>query len=100
GFDRRLTAAGVHEVLSEALRVSPGLGQATIEEMRIGFRPASPDQIPVLGQAPGYRNLFLATGHGPSGLQLGPFSGAIVADLALGIPSPLDLSPYSADRFQ
>lgn len=100
GFDRRLTAAGVHEVLSEALRVSPGLGQATIEEMRIGFRPASPDQIPVLGQAPGYRNLYLATGHGPSGLQLGPFSGAIVADLALGIPSSLDLSPYSADRFQ
>ncbi len=99
GYDRRLTAAGVHEVLSEALRVSPGLGQATIEEMRIGFRPASPDQIPVLGQAPGFQNLYLATGHGPSGLQLGPYSGTIVADLAVGTPSPLDLTPFLADRF-
>lgn len=99
GYDRRLTAGGVHEVLSEALRLSPGLGSATVEEMRIGFRPASPDQIPVLGAAPGFHNLYLATGHGPSGLQLGPYSGAIVADLALGTPSPLDLTPYAAARF-
>ncbi len=100
GFDVRLTAGGVREVLSEALRVAPGLAGATLHEMRIGLRPASPDGLPVLGRAPGLERVFLATGHGPSGLQLGPYSGALVADLLLGRPLDLDLTPFAAERFQ
>lgn len=99
GFDYRLTAGGTHDVLTQALRVAPGLAGATIAEWRIGMRPASPDGNPILGPAPGLDNVFLATGHGPSGLQLGPYSGALAADLALGKPAALDLSPYSAGRF-
>jgi D-amino-acid dehydrogenase len=99
GYDHRVTAAGMHEVLSEALRLAPGLGAAAVQEVRVGFRPASPDGKPVLGPAPGIAGLFFATGHGPSGLQLGPWSGAAVADLALGRPLPLDLGPFSAMRF-
>jgi D-amino-acid dehydrogenase len=100
GFDVRLTAGGVQEVLSEALRVAPGLAGATLQEMRVGLRPASPDGLPVLGRAPGLERVFLATGHGPSGLQLGPYSGALVADLLLGRPLDLDLTPFAAERFQ
>lgn len=100
GFDYRLTAGGVHEALTEALRIAPGLASATLHEVRIGLRPASPDGLPMLGKVPGIDNLFLATGHGASGLQLGPYSGALVADMALGRPAPLDLTPYSIERFQ
>ena len=100
GDDPRLTAAGVHEVLGEALRVAPGLAGATVHEIRVGLRPASPDRLPVLGPAPGFGNVLLATGHGPSGLQLGPWSGAAMADLALGRAVPLDLAPFAAGRFQ
>ena len=99
GFDYRLTVGGTHDVLSQALRVAPGLAGATVREWRIGMRPASPDGNPILGPAPGLDNVFLATGHGPSGLQLGPYSGAIAADLALGKPVALDLTPYAAARF-
>jgi D-amino-acid dehydrogenase len=99
GFDYRLTAGGVHEALSEALRVAPGLGRGTLKEVRIGLRPGSPDQLPILGRAPGLANLYLATGHGASGLQLGPYSAAAVADLLLGKALQIDLSPYSPDRF-
>ncbi|HEU5199584.1 MAG TPA: FAD-dependent oxidoreductase, partial [Ktedonobacterales bacterium] len=100
GFDVRLTVAGVHEVLSEALRVAPGLAGATIQETRIGLRPASPDGLPLLGHVPGLERVFLATGHGPSGLQLGPYSGALVADLLLGQPAHVDLTPFAPERFQ
>lgn len=100
GYDPRLTVSGVHEVLGEAQRVAPGLANATIEEMRVGLRPASPDGLPILGRAPGYERVFVATGHGPSGLQLGPYSGALVADLLLGQPAPLDLTPFAPERFQ
>lgn len=101
GFDPHVTAAGLREVLDEALRVAPGLAGATLREARVGLRPASPDGLPILGRAPGLENVYLAAGHGPSGLQLGPYSGAIVAELALGHPAPatLDLTPFAPQRF-
>jgi D-amino-acid dehydrogenase len=99
GFNVCETAGGVHEVLSEALRVAPGLADTGVLEVRIGLRPATPDGLPVLGQVPGLANAFLVTGHGPSGLQLGPYSGALIADLLQGHKPPLDLSPFAAERF-
>ncbi|QYJ16415.1 Glycine oxidase [Rubrobacter xylanophilus DSM 9941] len=96
GFDRRVTAGGVHEVLSEALRLAPGLSDATLAEVRVGFRPASPDGLPSLGEAlPG---LVVATGLGPSGLTIGPYAGRLAAELALGERPALDLEPYAPHR--
>jgi D-amino-acid dehydrogenase len=100
GFDYRLTAGGVHDVLDAAFAIAGGLRSATLEEVRIGFRPKSPDGLPVLGQLPGLERLYLATGHGPAGLSLGTHSGAMVADLVLGNDPQVDLTPYRPDRFQ
>lgn len=100
GFDVRMTAGGVYEILDQALGVAPGLASATIAEIRIGLRPFPADGMPILGRAPGYENVYLATGHGPSGLTLGPVSGAAVADLITGREPPFDLAPFSAARFQ
>lgn len=101
GFDPRMTAGGVREALDEALRVAPGLADATLQEVRVGLRPASPDGLPLLGHLSGHERLYVATGHGASGLQLGPYSGALVADLALGQSSApdLDLGPFTPARF-
>ena len=77
----------------------PQLAAATVLEVRIGFRPAIPDGKPVLGRSPGIENLWFATGLGPYGLQVGPWSGAAVTDLALGTPPPLDLGPFGVARF-
>jgi D-amino-acid dehydrogenase len=100
GYELRLTAGGVHEVLSEALTVAPGLATGTIAEIRIGLRPFSPDLLPILGPAPGLENLYLCTGHGASGLQLGPYSGAAVAAMIQGQEPGIDMTPYDAARFQ
>ena len=99
GFDYRQTAGGIAEVLREALRVAPGLADATFLELRIGFRPATPDGLPVLGEVPGTPNLFLATGHGASGLHLGPYSGLLAARWAQGEALSEVLAPFSATRF-
>ena len=100
GFDVRATAIGGREVLDEALRIAPGLADMTLHEIRVGLRPATPDGLPILGCVPQIENVFLATGHGASGLQLGPYSGALVANLALGNKPVNDLSPFSVERFQ
>jgi D-amino-acid dehydrogenase len=100
GFAVRVTASGAREVLGEALRVAPGLADFTLHEIRVGLRPATPDGLPILGRVPQLDNVFIATGHGASGLQLGPYSGALAADLALGKQPELDLAPFAVERFQ
>jgi len=102
GYAADVTAGGVHEITREALRVMPGLAGATVREVRVGLRPASVDDLPLLGPLPGVAGVFVATGHGANGLLLGPVSGAIVADLVLGrsLNLDLDLTPFSPARFQ
>jgi D-amino-acid dehydrogenase len=99
GFAPHTTAAGVLEVLAEALRVAPGLGPAEVREIRVGLRPASRDGLPILGPVPGIPNLLLATGHGSVGLQLGPYSGKVIAGMIAGGEAETDIAPFSLARF-
>jgi glycine/D-amino acid oxidase-like deaminating enzyme len=98
-FDVRATAGGVHEVLRETLRVAPGLRNATLAEVRVGLRPTTPDDHPILGSVPGHDNVFVATGHGANGLLLGPYSGQLVAQALLGREPDHDLAPFALARF-
>ncbi len=101
GFAPDVTAGGMLEIMREALRVMPGLAGATLREVRVGLRPASADDLPILGALPGIPNVYVATGHGANGLLLGPVSGAAVASRALGrsLTLDLDLTPFSPARF-
>jgi glycine/D-amino acid oxidase-like deaminating enzyme len=93
GFDYRVTAAGVAEVLNAGLAVAPGLQSWTLEEIRIGFRPVALDEVPKLGPVPGTDNLFIGNGLGPSGLTMGPYCGSLLAQAALG--KDIDLTRFA-----
>jgi D-amino-acid dehydrogenase len=95
GFDYRSTAQGVAEVLNAGLAVAPGLGAWTLSEVRIGFRPVAADDRPKLGPLPGVDNLFVANGLGASGLTMGPYSGALLADCVLGRGAEGALAAYA-----
>jgi len=99
GFDPRTTPDGVRTVLDAALRLAPGLGDATFRDVDVGLRPASPDGLPILGPVPDVDGAFLATGHGPTGLQIGPYSGRLVAQTVRGETPESDLSAFRPDRF-
>jgi len=99
GFTPHTTTAGVRDVLAEALRVAPGLADAEVREIRVGLRPLTPDGLPVLGDVPGVAGIFLVTGHGPTGLTLGAYSGKLVAAQMLGKAPETDLSPFGVARF-
>ena len=98
GFDHRATAGAVHEILAAAFEYAPDLAGATLAEVRVGFRPASRDSLPVLGPVDGWPGLIVATGLGANGLTLGPVTGAITADLVFGRDPSIDLVPYRPDR--
>ncbi len=98
-FDSRPTVAGMEELLSACLAIAPGLGPATVVDVRVGLRPVTSDGLPVLGPVPGWDNVHLVTGHGTEGLLLGPHSAALVAPCLLGSPVPEELRQFSMTRF-
>ncbi|WP_413466153.1 NAD(P)/FAD-dependent oxidoreductase [Fictibacillus halophilus] len=94
GFDNRVTAGGVNEILTKSLAVAPGLADSTILETRVGFRPFTPSFLPVIGHLPHYENILLANGLGASGLTSGPYLGAELAKLALNQQTEIDINSY------
>jgi D-amino-acid dehydrogenase len=94
GFDSRVTVGGVHDILSKAIDVFPGLVDSTILEARVGFRPFTPGFLPVIGPLPEKEQILLANGLGSSGLTTGPYLGAQLAKLALGEEVEINLEDY------
>ncbi len=94
GFDNRVTAGGLHEILTKALMIAPGLESSTVVETKVGFRPVAPGFLPIIGPIPNYQGILVANGLGSSGLTVGPYLGAELAKLALGEKTEIDLSLY------
>jgi glycine/D-amino acid oxidase-like deaminating enzyme len=65
----------------------------------MGFRPSTPDSLPILGEAPGVPGLYLAFGHGHFGLTGGPPSARLLSQLITGAKPGIDPQPYAATRF-
>jgi glycine oxidase len=95
GFDSRMTAGGVFELLRGAWEVLPGVYHHHIEDWWTGFRPTSLDNLPVIGPTD-LDGLWVATGHGRGGILLAPLTAEIVAEGLMSgqIPSDYaDLTP-------
>ena len=65
----------------------------------MGFRPSTPDSLPILGAVAGRPGLFLAVGHGHFGMTGGPPSGRLVSRLVNKEPTGLDVATYGPQRF-
>jgi glycine/D-amino acid oxidase-like deaminating enzyme len=84
-------------LVQHAKRMFPALSGAKVRYW-MGFRPSTPDSLPILGPAarPGLHFVF---GHGHFGMTGGPPSGRLVARLITGQAPGLDPAPYAAQRF-
>ncbi|XVH32860.1 NAD(P)/FAD-dependent oxidoreductase [Haloferacaceae archaeon DSL9] len=98
GFAAEPTLGGLDEITSEAMRLAPGLADATHRETRVGLRPITIDGKPAIGPVPGVDGAYVATGHGPIGLQLGPHGGRVIAELIAGERASAD-EALALDRF-
>lgn len=98
GLDAPPNEARAKILVQHAKRMFPGLSGAKVSYW-MGFRPSTPDSLPILGPAPGRPGLHLAFGHGHFGMTGGPPSGRLVARLLTGQPPGLDPKPYAAQRF-
>lgn len=94
GYDTRVTAGGMQEILDKGLALAPGLANSTFQEVRVGFRPFTPGFLPIMGTVPGWDGLITANGLGASGLTMGPFIGSQLAKMALDMELDIDVADY------
>jgi D-amino-acid dehydrogenase len=88
----------IRRLLPAAREALPGLSDVVTREW-LGYRPSTPDSLPVIGRSPRCRAVFYAFGHQHLGLTLGPLTGRLIAAAVAGRPPEFDLTPYRSDRF-
>jgi thiazole synthase len=97
GFAAHNTPVGVAALLNAAIELYPALKDFPMEECWWGFRPATPDEMPILGAGP-CQNLTLATGHYRNGILLAPITAQLIAAHIQAKADPL-LAAFSYQRF-
>lgn len=98
GFAPDNTLAGIQSLLNQAIRLYPSLQECSFQECWWGFRPSTPDQLPILGSSH-CPNLTLATGHYRNGILLAPVTAVLIADLVWQQQCHSLLNAFSWERF-
>jgi glycine oxidase len=98
GFDTRVTAGSVHDLLRAAMELLPDAAELELLETVVGLRPGSPDNAPMLGPA-GPGGLVVATGHYRNGILLTPVTADAVAELLATGQVPGLIAPFGPGRF-
>jgi glycine oxidase len=83
GFDERTTVAGVRDLMEAACELLPHAWTARFVAARAGLRPATPDDLPIIGFSAAVPNLMYACGHYRNGVLLAPLTAQFVADVLL-----------------
>jgi glycine/D-amino acid oxidase-like deaminating enzyme len=96
GLDGALNRRVLGRMIRRALEYLPGLGTLSAIRAWTGFRPCTPDNLPLVGELePG---LFVAAGHEGLGVTTALATARLVADLLVGRTPALDPAPYAPTR--
>jgi glycine oxidase len=102
GFDTTTHTVDLAHLRSLAAKLLPSLTDenlAPVISQWAGLRPATPDELPLLGALPSLSNQFLATGHYRNGILLAPATAHLMAQIVLGEASSIDLTSFAPTRF-
>lgn len=99
GFDLSYPLPVLRRLAAQAVALFPFLAGVRVLRAYRGFRPFTPDHLPVVGPDPGTPGLWHACGHEGAGLGLAPGTGALIAALVTGAQPDVDPKPYEPGRF-
>ena len=85
-------------MLVRAMEFMPGLGRLSVIRTWTGFRPATPDHVPLIGPWPRQDGVYLATGHDGLGVTMSLATGRLIADQIAGRASEIPVEPYLPAR--
>jgi glycine/D-amino acid oxidase-like deaminating enzyme len=98
GFEPAINRRIRDRMIRRALEFMPALARLSAIRTWTGFRPSTPDNLPLIGRSEAAPGLFIAAGHEGLGITTSLGTARLVADAILGRKSPIDPAPYSPMR--
>ncbi|MEP6972030.1 MAG: FAD-binding oxidoreductase [Betaproteobacteria bacterium] len=89
----------IRSLLPFVRSVLPENGVSAVQREWMGYRPSTPDSLPVIGPSAHNKNVIYAFGHGHLGLTLSAVTAELVEAIIKGDTAPFDLTPYRINRF-
>lgn len=92
------TTASVKRTIEQIGALLPLFAEARVKQIWAGLLDLTPDALPVIDFAPGIDGLIVAAGFSGHGFGIGPASGEILCDLALGRQPQLPVEAFAFER--
>ena len=99
GYDSSLNRTRLDALRRAAARYLHEPEGSELHEEWYGWRPMTPDDLPILGRVAGIDNLCMATGHGMLGMTMSAVTGVLVSEIIAGEKPSFDLAPFELARF-
>lgn len=96
--DTDIDASILTRMLHRAVEYMPRLAKLSAIRTWAGFRPATPDKLPLIGAHPDHSRIWLATGHEGLGITTSLGTARLLADLVTEQPTAIDAKPYAPAR--
>jgi glycine/D-amino acid oxidase-like deaminating enzyme len=98
GWDASVNRRVLHRMLERAREMMPVLADVSVLRVWTGFRPATPDKLPIIGPWDAVPGVWVAAGHEGLGVTTALGTARLLADLAAGRESAIATSPYAPSR--
>jgi D-hydroxyproline dehydrogenase subunit beta len=98
GWDASLNHELLGRMLARATDLMPVLRDVSVIRCWTGFRPATPDKLPLIGKWEGTPGLWIASGHEGLGITMSLATAELIADQLAGRAPEIDAAPYSPMR--
>jgi glycine/D-amino acid oxidase-like deaminating enzyme len=98
GRDPRINEPVLREMMRRAIGFLPALADCSVLRAWTGFRPATPDSLPLIGQWDPIDGLWIAAGHEGLGVTTALGTAELIAAAILQRDAPIPSAPYSPTR--
>ncbi len=98
-FDLSLTDEARSSITEKAVRLMPSLAVAEVALHTACLRPVTPDWLPIVGQAPGWDNVYICAGGQKKGILLGPAMSKGIAEVIADGETGISLDGCDPGRF-
>lgn len=99
GYNNEPTDEARRVLLEGGIKLMPAIAHAKVVQQTSGLRPVTPDSLPIVGKAPGWGNVYLATGAGKKGTLISAGMGKAISDLITQGRTSMPIEHARPERF-
>ncbi len=100
GYDREPSDYAWEFIIPRVQRLSTRIDKSVVSHQTACLRPMPADGKPYVGAAPGWENVYIASGHWSEGVHYGPLTGKSIAELIMDGGTSTDISAIDVGRVE